>query len=103
MAAHVANCVAEELNSGLQKTLRNDSWTRPPNFMFHSKAHILKAKDCNVLTGNCRLQTADFKIQTADCIFHTAYCRLQTRECRLDSVDFRMQTGECRLQSADIE
>ena len=72
MAALLANRVAEELNSGLQKTLRNDSWTRLPNFMFHSKAHILKPKDYDVLTGNCRLQNTDSRLHIPHCILQIA-------------------------------
>ena len=63
MAAHAASCVAEELNSGLKRTLRNDSWTAAPRchvllYSAHFKIgqYKTKAKDCNVLTANCRLQ-----------------------------------------------
>lgn len=99
MAAHAASCVAEELNSELQRTLRTDSWTAAPKFHvslynahFKMSQYKTKAKGCNVLTANCRLQTADYRTQNTDCILHTTYCSFQTRSCSLESTDCIGQT-----------
>ena len=80
MAAHAASCVAKELNSELQRTLRTDSWTAAPKFHvslysehFKIGQYKTKAKDCNVLTANCRLQTADYRLQNTDYRLYIAY------------------------------
>lgn len=72
MADHAVSCVAEELSSGLPRTLRTNNWSgrslkpRLPDFMSHSIAthskmgqYKTKATDCSVLTADCRMQTTE--------------------------------------------